>query len=352
MSAAGVPSSPAQVSTEGGVVTLVELPALRARADSLKAQADSLTAEGRALRSLAEGLWIQLGKVLIDQSSEWVATPELQALIGQAAALEHGVDADDSRLQSIHDHDGGLLGQVGDWNETRKTSADRGKLDAELHPLLLQIGRQAPGVALPEAAPLRKQALAAESQAQQCGSQASADSAAAGLLVQEVKRRSDALHEMGFDAPYLAATLSTQGPHPIQSPLILKKGEQALLAVGATIARQQTRRQWVGGSQGFSFPIGHTGIRYRVGSYRGHPVEQQRLTKLDSGSLVVTNQRLAFIGSTKSTSLPFAKLLHVECYSDALAVFQEGRENPNYYYVDQPKYVVFYINWVLNQAAT
>ncbi|HSS95039.1 MAG TPA: hypothetical protein VLR46_13780, partial [Candidatus Dormibacteraeota bacterium] len=107
----------------------------------------------------------------------------------------------------------------------------------------------------------------------------------------------------------------------------------------------------VGGSQGFSFPIGHTGIRYRVGSFHGHPVEQSSLTKLDSGTLVLTNQRIAFIGQLKSTSVPFPKLLHVECYSDGVAVFQEGRENPDYYLTAQPKYVVFMINWVLNQAA-
>jgi hypothetical protein len=80
-------------------------------------------------------------------------------------------------------------------------------------------------------------------------------------------------------------------------------------------------------------------------------VEQQLLTKLAAGTLVVSNQRVAFIGSTKSTSVGFAKLLHVECYSDALAIFQEGREKPDFYYVDKPKYVLFFINWLLNQIA-
>jgi hypothetical protein len=107
----------------------------------------------------------------------------------------------------------------------------------------------------------------------------------------------------------------------------------------------------VGGSQGFSFPIGHTGIRYRVGSFHGHPIEQQSLTKLDSGRLVITNQRIAFIGTTKSTSIPLAKLLHVECYSDGIAVFQEGRENPDFYLTAQSKFALFMINWFLNQAA-
>ena len=350
-----VPGSPAQVATEGGAVTLIDLPALRARADSMKSQVDSLTAEAQALRSLGDGLWIRRGEILLERHADWAAPAELEALIRQAEPLKQEIDADDSKLQSIHDHPhggvGGLLGKVGDWNQGRKSSSERAQLDAELRPVLAQIGRSAPEGSLPDADSLRTQASAAESQALQCDSQAAMASAAAALVAEEVQRRSDAQRDMGFDAPYLAATLRTYGPPTIQSPLILKKGEQACLGVSATLARQQTKRQWVGGSQGFSFPIGHTGIRYRVGSFRGHPVEQQLLGKLDSGTLVVTNQRLAFIGSTRSISLVFAKLLHVECYSDALAVFQEGRENPNYYYVDQPKYVLFFINWFLNQIA-
>jgi hypothetical protein len=347
--------SPTVVATDGGAVTLVDLATLRARVDSLRSQADSLMAEGLSLRSLAEGLWIERGKVLSEKAADWAVPPQLAQLIDQASALEKNVEADDAKLHSIQGQErhgvGGLVGKVGDWSESRKTSADRTALGAQLHPLLLQVGRQAPEVTLPEADSVRVQAVAADAEAQQREGQAAGIAATADLAKEEVQRRTDAEHEMGFDAPYLAASLHTSGPQAIESPLILKRGEQASLAVDASLARQVTRRQWVGGSQGFSFPIGHTGIRYRVGSFRGHPVEQQQLGKLDGGTLVVTNQRLAFIGSTKSTSVVFAKLLHVECYSDALAVFQEGREKADYYYVAQPKYVLFFINWFLNQAA-
>jgi hypothetical protein len=133
--------------------------------------------------------------------------------------------------------------------------------------------------------------------------------------------------------------------------LILKRGERAAVVASATLARQQTQRQWVGASQGFSFPIGHTGIRYRVGSFHGHPIEQQSIVKVDTGTLVVTNQRIAFIGHGKSTSVLLTKLLHIQVYSDAVAVFQEGREKPNFYLTARPKYVVFMVNWFLNQIA-
>jgi hypothetical protein len=336
-------------------VTLIDLAGLQARLAALQSQAESLATESRSLRSLAEGLWMQRGRVLVEAAAGWAATPPLAELIRQATPLKQGVDNDDAQLKSIHDQEhhglGGLLGKVGDWSESRKASAERVRLDSQLHPILVQIGRQAPEVTVAEADSIRAQAVAADKQALQLESQAAAAGAGAAMAGEEAQRRSDAEREMGFDAPYLAASMQTSGPQPIQSPLILKRAEQAYVAVPATLARQQTRRQWVGGSQGFSFPIGHTGIRYRVGSFRGHAVEQQQLTRVDPGSLVVTNQRLAFIGSTKSTSVLFAKLLHIECYSDALAVFQEGRENPNYYYVDRPKYVLFFINWFLNQVA-
>jgi hypothetical protein len=347
--------SPRVVTTDGGPVTLVDLAGLRARMDALQNEADSLTAESRSLRSLAEGIWVQRGKVLLERKADWDATPQLAEVLRQAATLKQEEEDDDAKLESIHNEErhgvGGLLAKVGDWNESRTTASDRAKLDVQLHPLLVQIGQQAPEVTVPEADSVREQALAADRQAQERESRATEIAAATNSAKDEESRRSEAEREMGFDAPYLAATLQTYGPQPIQSPLILRRGEQAFMSVPATLARQQTRRQYVGGSQGFSFPIGHTGIRYRVGSFRGHAVEEQFLNRLGAGTLVLTNQRLAFIGSTKSTSAPLAKLLHVECYSDALAIFQEGRENADYFYVEKPKYVLFFVNWFLNQAA-
>ncbi|HXC77864.1 MAG TPA: hypothetical protein VNU19_12510 [Candidatus Acidoferrum sp.] len=354
LSGAGV-DPPATVMTEGGVVTMIDLPGLRSRVADLHKRADSLTEQSRSLQTLAQNLWIQRGKLLITNSTGWITPLPLAEVVGQARALNETEATDEARLQSIQaeDHHGvaGIIGKVGGWNESRNISAERAKVDSQLHPLLMRIGQEAPPVTVPEADLVRTEAIAAEDQAKQLESEAVGIAATAATTDEEIHRRGDAQSAMGFDAPYLAATLTTQGPQSVQSPLIPRKGEEACLAVPATLARNQTRRQWVGASQGFSFPIGHTGIRYRVGSFRGHPVEQQLLTKLDAGTLVVSNQRLAFIGSTKSTAVAYAKLLHVECYSDALAVFQEGREKPDFYYVDKPQYVLFFVNWFLNQTA-
>jgi hypothetical protein len=350
-----IAATPQVVETEGGPVTLVELGALRARFQALKADSDNAVQEANSLRALADDLWLQVGTTLAAKPDQWSPSPEAADITRQAVLLSQQAATDDAELQSmrVREHGGinGLADKLGSWNERRRVSSERTRLESQLRPMLAQIARQSPQVTLPEIDWIRGQAIAADSQVQELVQHEASLSAAAIAANEELKRRTDAEREMGFDAPYLGAYLKTYGPQEVQSPLILKRGEQAFMVVPATLARRQTRRQWVGGSQGFSFPIGHTGIRYRVGSFHGHPVEQQSLGRLDAGKLVVTNQRIAFIGQVKSTSTPFAKLLHVECYSDAVAVFLEGRENPDFYLTAQPKYVLFMINWFLNQGA-
>jgi hypothetical protein len=346
-----IASTPQVVDTEGGPVTLVELGALRARVQALEADRANTVQEANSLRALAGDLWLQVGRALAARPDQWSPLPEAADLTRQALLLSQQAATDDAELQSIlergHGGINGLADKLGSWNERRRLSSERTRLESQLRPMLVQIARQSPQVTLPEIDSIRAQAIAADSQIQELMQHEASVSTAAIAANEELKRRTDAEREMGFDAPYLGAYLKTYGPQEIQSPLILKRGEKAYMVVPGTLARRQTRRQWVGGSQGFSFPIGHTGIRYRVGSFHGHPVEQQSLGKLDTGKLVVTNQRIAFIGQVKSTSTPFGKLLHVECYSDAVGLFLEGRENPDFYLTAQPKYVLFMINWFL-----
>jgi len=348
-------STPHAVETESGPITLIDLAGLRARVAAFEAEIDKSTQDARSLRALSDDLLVQVGKALIQQREMWLPTAQVSELVQQASSLNQKITTDDSELESMHqqEHSGisGLAGKLGSWNQGRKLSNDRTQLDSQLRPLLARIAQETLEVTLPEVDAIRGQAASADAQAQALEQHAASLSAAITTANDELKRRTDAERELGFDAPYLAAYLKTHGPDEVQSPLILKRGERASLVVPATLARQQTKRQWVGGSQGFSFPIGHTGIRYRVGSFHGHPIQQQFLGKLDSGNLVITNQRVAFIGNVKSTSIPLTKLLHVECYSDAVAVFQEGREKPDFYLTAQPKYAVFIINWFLNQIA-
>lgn len=349
-------SSVQVVDTEGGPITLVDLAGLRTRVSSLEAEANKAAQSAKSLRALAESRWMQAGRLLTAKPDGSSPSPQVTDLMRQAALLSQQISSNDSEVQSIQARKqggiSGLAGKLGSWNESRKLSGERVQLESQLRSLLTEIGRGSPAITLAEIDVFRGQGGAADIQAQELEHEAASLSAVASSANDELKRRTDAEHDMGFDAPYLVAYLKTYGPKEVQSPLILKRAERAYAVAPASLARQQTRRQWVGGSQGFSFPIGHTGIRYRVGSFHGHPIQQQFLGKLDSGTLVITNQRIAFIGQLKSTSFAFSKLLHVQCYADALAVFQEARETPDFYLTAQPKYVLFMINWFLSLAAS
>src|SRR6266849_774624 len=348
-------SLPPVVTTDGGPVTLADMPALKARAEAAQERVAALSIEASSLRELARNLWIQRGTILFSKINEWSPPAPLQAPIQEATALRQRVDADNSRLEAIHTepHPGisGLVGKAAGWSQAQQVSHDRAGAEANLQPILLQIGQQAPDITVPDSDLVRSQARAAVAEAEQREAQTSEAAATVASTNAELQRRSVSQREMGFDALYLAAYLQTYGPQPIESPLVLKKGEIACLAVPATLARQQTRRQWVGRSSGFSFPIGHTGIRYRVGSFRGHPIEQQFMSKLGPGTLVVTNQRIAFVGQSKSVAIQLTKVMHVEAYTDAVAVLHEGKENADYFLTTTPKQTVFYINWALNSAA-
>src|ERR1700692_1804381 len=182
-------SPPTTVMSDGGVVTMIDLPALHSRVADLHKRADSLIAESRSLQSLAQTLWIQRGRLLVTNSSGWVAPSPLAEVVGQARALYEGETADDAKLPSIQaaEHHGvaGIIGKVGGWNESRSVSGDRAKLDVQLHPLLTRIGQEAPPVTVPDADLVRKEAAAAADQAKQLESEAEGITATAALAEEE-----------------------------------------------------------------------------------------------------------------------------------------------------------------------
>jgi hypothetical protein len=271
----------------------------------------------------------------------------------RSAALRARLAKDHQRLVEDQAGTGQRLSDL--WKRVRTLkergdlTADEAAVTAELRGVLIQIGEAPAAGELLEAKPLRDAGASDYAQSNSLREAAKAKSEEATRLAEEVGRRRASLESMGFDSLYTAAWLQIHGPTPVGTSLVLKKGEQAYVVTAATLARHGRKMEWVGGSQGFSFPIAHTGIRYRVGSYRGHPVAHEVLNQIDSGELVLTNQRLAFMGKLKLVSIPLDKVANLETYTDGVSVFQENRENPNVFLVSQVNYLVFYLNYLLDQ---
>jgi hypothetical protein len=120
--------------------------------------------------------------------------------------------------------------------------------------------------------------------------------------------------------------------------VMLKHGEIAV-AQATNISLIEDRRgagQWQGASQGVSFPIGKIAgrsIRYRVGSSRGHFIQGAPVaTAVDVGTVTITNQRIVYQGSKRTSESSFAKLLGIQHAPGSITISVSNRQKPTVLY--------------------
>lgn len=118
--------------------------------------------------------------------------------------------------------------------------------------------------------------------------------------------------------------------------IMLHKDEVALCALSTSLSEDRTTRQRVGGYAGYSVPVGH-GVRFRVGSYQGRTISQERLTPVDQGTVIVTTQRIVFNGGRRTLSFPLNKVLNTVLYRDGVDVRTENRAKREVFQCGQAK---------------
>ena len=116
------------------------------------------------------------------------------------------------------------------------------------------------------------------------------------------------------------------------SDIVLKRGEAAFATVSnaGLVEDRRGAGHYTGGSSGFSIPVGSVGgrsVRYRVGASRGHYVQGSLHPEaVDKGKLVITNQRVVFVGTKKSIESQFAKLISANVDSGDLYLSVSNRQ--------------------------
>ncbi|NTV01905.1 MAG: hypothetical protein HGB04_03855 [Chlorobiaceae bacterium] len=107
-------------------------------------------------------------------------------------------------------------------------------------------------------------------------------------------------------------------------PVNLQKGEKVIWFFKNTdYLEDKTKRQYVGGSSGVSVRI-MQGVYYRVGAFKGSPVESMERVYVDKGYLIITNKHVYFSGQNKSFRVPFAKIVSFTPYSDGIGLVKEA----------------------------
>ncbi len=178
------------------------------------------------------------------------------------------------------------------------------------------------------------------------------------LSADEEAHVQELVHSLGIDlAAYLRANPelgrhvmiaeANGGTLPVvpSARLIQKKGEVVHLELDATMLKDVTVRQSQGGYSGFSFPIGKTGIRYRVGGYKGKSVEVgTKRVPADTGVLVISSQRAVFLGTKKTVELPYAKLVNLTLFSDGVQFHESNRQAAPVFLVSAPDVAAAFIH--------
>ena len=134
----------------------------------------------------------------------------------------------------------------------------------------------------------------------------------------------------------------------IETDIFLRKKEVAHYQTFAELYEERVKKEYVGGHSGFSIRIAK-GVYWRVGGFKGRPIERTIITQIDQGKLVVTNKRLVFSGERKSFSVPFSRLIDLELFKDAVKINREGKVKKEYFVVRDPEILAKIITLAVNQ---
>ena len=107
-------------------------------------------------------------------------------------------------------------------------------------------------------------------------------------------------------------------------PFIPQKTEQLIWVFqDVNYYEDKTRRQYVGGYQGMSFRVAR-GVYYRVGGFRGRPVETTEKINMGTGILGITNKHIYFSGAMATFRTRLDKIISIIPFSDGVGIQRDG----------------------------
>ena len=135
--------------------------------------------------------------------------------------------------------------------------------------------------------------------------------------------------------------------------LIAKRGEVVHLEAPASLMKEVAVREWLGPVVRVQLPD-HQGRAIPDRFTRGHLGHgRDAATDRGLGLLSVTNQRVAYLGSSKTLDMPYTKVMGMTLYTDALSFSLSNRQNAPLIKVAMDTHVVAaLINAAMQEAAT
>ena len=87
-------------------------------------------------------------------------------------------------------------------------------------------------------------------------------------------------------------------------------------------------------------------MSFRMGSVAARSESRDELRDIDRGTLVLTNKRLIFIGSKRTTNIDLRKIISITAYKDGIASQRENKQKTDVYKRQILfNYVLIFINY-------
>ena len=93
--------------------------------------------------------------------------------------------------------------------------------------------------------------------------------------------------------------------------IALHKNEEVLCHAPTTLSEPRAVRTWRSSYGGPSFRIAK-GLSFRLGASSGTSESHEEIRPIDEGTLVLTNQRMIFVGSKRTIGLPIDKIIGID----------------------------------------
>lgn len=90
----------------------------------------------------------------------------------------------------------------------------------------------------------------------------------------------------------------------------------------ATFYELKTNTQYQGNSSGISLKI-MKGVYYRIGQFKGNPVQTLEMKLISTGILALTDQNIYFSSPVKNLRIPYKQILSFQNYSDGIGIQED-----------------------------
>ena len=128
------------------------------------------------------------------------------------------------------------------------------------------------------------------------------------------------------------------------SPVILKKNEHLSMVMN-NISLQEPRsvRQTRAAYGGPTIRVAK-GVSFRMGGASARSESHEEIKVIDQGSLILTNKRMVFIGSKRTTNIDLKKIMAITAYSDGIESQRENKQKAEYFTGTNKNNMTFTVN--------